>query len=89
MRCVVIGRHAVLERKRGEVVYLDDEHAARLIRAGHVEPAPEPPPTPPKPKRTRRRTVKPPDPPEAPEPRQDAGLSHVTGSAAAAEEPEE
>lgn len=72
MKCVVTGRrHAVLGKKRGEVVYLGDAHAARLIRAGHVEPAPEPPPKP-KPKRTRHRTVTPtvvpPDEGEQPEP---------------------
>lgn len=78
MKCIVTGRrHAVLGKRRGEIVYLDEAHAARLIAAGHVEPAPDPPPKP-----KRRPTAK-------PKPRPDAGLSHVTGSAAAAEEPEE
>lgn len=79
MKCIVTGRrHAVLGKRRGEVVYLDDAHAARLIAAGHVEPAPDPPP---KPKRRR--------PAPKSEPRQDAGLSHVTESAPAAEDAKE
>lgn len=59
MKCIVTGRrHQVLGKKAGETVYLDDAHAARLIRAGHVEAAPESPPEV-KPKRPRRPAPKP------------------------------
>lgn len=56
MRCRVIGPQPVLEKRRGEIVYLDDAHAARLIAAGHVEAAPAPPRRAPAPRK--RRTVK-------------------------------
>lgn len=80
MRCRVTGPQRVLEKRRGEIVYLDDEHAERLIAAGHVEPAPSPPRREPVP---RKRPKKP------TEPRQDAGLSHVTAPADVAEENKE
>lgn len=72
MKCTVTGRrHQVLGKKAGETVYLDDAHAARLIRAGHVEAAPEPPPEV-KPKRTRRPPPKPIE-PEVTQPGQASG----------------
>lgn len=64
----VVGPHPVLGKKRGEQVELEERHAGRLMRAGHVEPAPPPDP-PPKPKKTKKTE----------QPRQSAGLSHAQG----------
>ena len=80
MRCKVIGPQRVLERRRGEVVYLDEAQAARLIAAGHVEPAPAPPPRTPPPRKRSRKPG---------EPRPTAGLSHVPDTADMAEDNKE
>jgi len=74
-RYVVVGKQPILDRKRGEHVYLEDDHATRLMSAGHVAPAP-----PPAPKRAAKKTHK---------PRETPGLVHVQESAAAAAEDKE
>lgn len=84
-RYLVLSKHAIHGVRTGHYVYLTDEEGRRKTETGHVEPAPPPKRKPPRP----RRAAKPPAPPEIPEPRSDAGLSHVTESAAAAEESEE
>lgn len=86
MRCRVIGPQPVLEKRRGEIVYLDDAHAARLIAAGHVEADPAPPRRPPAPRKPRKPSERAKKPAE---PRQDAGLSHVADTAAEAEDSKE
>ncbi|TQN30614.1 hypothetical protein FHX37_0496 [Haloactinospora alba] len=65
---VVVGPHPVLGKKRGEQVELEESHAARLMRAGHVEPAPPPDPDPPPKPKSKKKPA---------EPRQSAGLSHA------------
>ncbi|GAA1766197.1 hypothetical protein [Streptomonospora arabica] len=45
-RYVVVGRMPVLGKRRGDHVYLEDDHAARMMRQGHVEEAAEPASTP-------------------------------------------
>lgn len=74
-RYVVVGKCPVLGRKRGEHVYLEDAHAARLMRMGHVELAPaeeEPSAAASLPPPSRRETKK-----TTTRPRPSAGPSHV------------
>ncbi|WP_304452909.1 hypothetical protein [Nocardiopsis sp. YSL2] len=41
---LVVGKQPVLGRRRGQFVYLEDEHGDRLTRGGHVTPEePDPP----------------------------------------------